>query len=60
MANKHKAAKKEGKDTNKKRQRMREAVAERQRNRAPEKPSTDEVDTIKYKRGSAGDKTVRP
>jgi hypothetical protein len=52
--------KKAGRDTGKKRRRMREAEAERHRASAPEGESTDEVDKIKYKRGSESDRTVRP
>ncbi len=59
MANKQKALKKDGQDTSKKRSRMRAAVAERQRNAKPDEPQRDEVDKLKFKRGSAGDRTVR-
>ncbi len=52
--------KKDGEDTGKKRKRMREAVAERQRNASPEKPSHDRQDTVPYKRGSADDRTQSP
>jgi hypothetical protein len=51
--------KKDGQDTGKKRQRMRANVALRQAHARPEKPSRDEVDTVKYKRGSAADRTRR-
>jgi hypothetical protein len=48
--------KKDGQDVGKKRQRMRANV--KARKRAPRRRSaTDEVDTVKYKRGSAGDRT---
>ena len=59
MSNKAEAKKKDGQDTKKKRSRMREAVAARQAAAKPEGESTDEVDKIKFKRGSAGDRTVR-
>jgi hypothetical protein len=51
--------KKDGQDVGKKRQRMRASVtARKQRAKATKrKKSTDEVDTVKYKRGSAGDRT---
>jgi hypothetical protein len=51
--------KKDGADKGKKRARMRDAVAERHERAAAPKPSTDEVDKIKYKRGSQGDRTHR-
>jgi hypothetical protein len=38
---------------------MRAAVSERQRLAAPERPTRDEVDKVKYKRGSAADRTRR-
>lgn len=59
MSNKSESKKKAGRDTKKKRQRMRADVAARQASAAPEGKSTDEVDKIKFKRGSAGDRTVR-
>jgi hypothetical protein len=55
MGNKEKALKKDGQDPNKKRRRMREAVAERHRNAAPDGPQHDRVDKIKYKPGSDSD-----
>lgn len=51
--------KKDGERSEKKRKRMHEAVAARQRAASPPRPSTDEVDTVKYKRGSASDHTRR-
>ena len=48
--------KKDGQDTNKKNQRMRETVQERQENAAPEGASTDEVDVVKFKSGSPNDR----
>jgi hypothetical protein len=59
MANQSEGKKKGGQDTKKKRSRMREAVAARKQSAKPEGESTDEVDKIKFKRGSAGDRTVR-
>ena len=51
--------KKDGKDPGKKRQRMRASVSARKAraSTAKRKKSTDEVDTVKYKPGSAGDRT---
>jgi hypothetical protein len=54
-----KRQKKDHADTGKKRQRMRADVAARAARSAPAKPGTDEVDKIKYKRGSGGDRTHR-
>jgi hypothetical protein len=51
--------KKDGQGTAKKRRRMRANVASRQAAVRREKPSRDEVDTVKYKRGSAADRTRR-
>ncbi len=59
MANQHEAKKKAGQDTKKKRKRMRAAVATRQAAAKPEGETTDEVDKLKYKRGSQGDRTTR-
>ena len=50
--------KKEGGDPGKKRRRMRKSVATRKK-AADARPSRDEVDTVKYKKGSAGDRTRR-
>ena len=60
MANKEKALKKAGKDTNKKRRNMRAAVAERHAQAGSDEPQHDRVDKIKFKRGSASDETVSP
>jgi hypothetical protein len=60
MANKEKAAKKAGEDPNKKRRRMRAAVAARQRDAGPDEPQHDEIDKLKLKRGSASDRSTRP
>ena len=49
--------KKDGQDPGKKRRRMRVAVAGRQAASSGPKPSTDEVDKVKYKKGSASDRT---
>ncbi len=51
--------KKDGGSANKKRRRMRTAVAERRTPSAPRQGATDRVDKIKYKRGSDGDRTYR-
>jgi hypothetical protein len=59
MSNKSEPKKKAGQDTKKKRRNMRAAVAARQQAAKPEGESTDEVDKIKYKRGSQGDRTTR-
>jgi hypothetical protein len=55
-----KERKKDGADTGKKRRRMREAVAERQRSAGAVRPSHDKGDTVPYKRGSEGDRTQDP
>jgi hypothetical protein len=52
-------AKKDGQDAGKKRRRMRADVKARKARARPERPQRDEVDTVKYKRGSAGDRTRR-
>ena len=49
--------KKDGRDTSKKRQRMKESVKSRKRRAS--KQSRDEVDTVKFKPGSAGDRSRR-
>jgi hypothetical protein len=48
--------KKDGQDAGKKRQRMRQAVKARRKPRR-RRSATDETDSVKYKRGSAGDRT---
>jgi hypothetical protein len=58
MANRERA-KKAGRDAGKKRRRMREAVRSRKERSQGERQSRDEVDSVKYKRGSAGDRTRR-
>jgi hypothetical protein len=52
-----KRKKKDGQDTGKKRRRMREAVAARQAASGPARRSTDQVDVVKYKQGSASDRS---
>jgi hypothetical protein len=54
-----KAKKKAGQDTQKKRERMRAAERERHQAATPEEPQHDRVDKLKFKRGSASDRTVR-
>lgn len=49
--------KKDGKDAGKKRKRMRADEARRHGAAGPDRPQRDEVATITYKRGSAGDRT---
>jgi hypothetical protein len=49
--------KKDHQDANKKRRRMRGAVAARRRSTQPTRAQRDEVDTVKFKRGSASDRT---
>ena len=49
--------KKDGKDPNKKRQRMREDETRRHAAAMPGRAQRDEKDKITYKRGSAGDRT---
>ena len=51
--------KKDGQNTNKKNQRMREAVLERHENAAPSRRSADDVDNVKFKSGSENDRTTR-
>lgn len=51
--------KKDGMDSKKKRRRMREEQALRRAHSMTAKGTTDEVDKIKYKQGSAGDRTRR-
>ena len=51
--------KKDHQDTGKKRRRMRASVKKRARAGAAAKPQRDEVDGIKFKRGSAADRTRR-
>jgi len=57
MPGSKKRRKKDGRDAGKKRARMRKAVAERRRVATGGRPQRDEVDVVKYKRGSAGDRT---
>jgi hypothetical protein len=56
MSNQSERKKKDGEDKGKKMQAMREAVRERQRQAAPARPSRDETDKVKFKRGSGSDK----
>jgi hypothetical protein len=51
--------KKNGEDVGKKRRRMRESVTTRKAAAINARPSRDEVDTVKYKKGSAGDRSRR-
>ena len=51
--------KKDGGDPGKKRRRMRKSVEARKTAAAGARPSRDEVDTVKYKMGSAGDRSRR-
>jgi hypothetical protein len=51
--------KKDGADAGKKRRRMRKSVAARKATAGADRPSRDEVDTVKYKKGSAGDRNRR-
>ena len=50
--------KKDGQDTNKQNQTMREAVQERHGNAAPLEPSADEGDIRTFKSGAANDRTI--
>jgi hypothetical protein len=54
-----KRKKKDGADPGKKRQRMRADVKRRRAQAGEKRPSRDETDKIKYKKGSAGDRTQR-
>lgn len=49
--------KKDGERQDKKQQRMRADVTARQKTAAPTRPTRDEVDKVKYKRGSAADRS---
>jgi hypothetical protein len=51
--------KKDGGDPGKKRRRTRRSVAARKTTAGGARPSRDEVDTVKYKKGSAGERTRR-
>jgi hypothetical protein len=51
--------KKGGQDTGKKRGRMRESVEARKQERRRPKNKRDEVDTVKFKPGSASDRSRR-
>jgi hypothetical protein len=56
MSDKQRKKKDRG-DANKKRRRMRSAVAARKQSPKAARPQRDEVDKVKFKRGSAGDRT---
>jgi len=51
--------KKDRADPGKKKRRMRQSVAARKATAADARPSRDEVDTVKYKKGSHADRTRR-
>jgi hypothetical protein len=51
--------KKDGQDAGKKRRRMRVDVARRRAQARPARPQRDEADVVKYKQGSAADRTRR-
>jgi hypothetical protein len=51
--------KKDGERKDKKQQRMRAAVGARHAAEGPDRPQRDEVDKVKFKRGSAGDESRR-
>jgi hypothetical protein len=51
--------KKGGADAGKKKRRMRQSVAARKATAAAARPSRDEVDTVKYKKGSHSDRSRR-
>lgn len=51
--------KKDGQDPGKKRKRMREDVARRKARAAPDGPSSDQADVVKYKQGSGADRNRR-
>ena len=55
MANRERK-KKDGQDKGKKTKAMRESVRERQQQAAPDRPSRDESDKLKFKRGGGDDK----
>ena len=52
--------KKDGERKDKKQQRMHADVTARQKAAGPTRPSRDEVDKVKYKRGSAADRSRIP
>ena len=56
----HERKKKDGQRKDKKMQNMREAVAERKANAAPDKPTTDQKDIQTFKPGSQGDRNQDP
>jgi hypothetical protein len=56
MSNQSERKKKDGQDKGKKTKAMRESVRERQKQAAPERPSRDETDKLKFKRGAGNDK----
>ena len=60
MSNKSERKKKDGEGKGKKMQAMRESVRERQQRAAPERPSRDETDKVKFKRGGGSDKRTNP
>jgi hypothetical protein len=51
--------KKDGQDPGKKRRRMREDVARRRAEAAPDERSSDQPDIVRYKQGSASDRNRR-
>jgi hypothetical protein len=64
VPNEKERKKKAGQNKSKKMQAMREAVRDRHRRSATSRagarrPTTDEKDTVTYKKGSAGDQTMR-
>jgi hypothetical protein len=57
MPNEKDRKKKDGQNTGKKNERMREAVRERKAHAQPPRPSTDQPDIQDFKPGSASDRT---
>lgn len=51
--------KKDGQDAGKKKRRMRASVTARKAAAAPARATRDEVDKVKYKKGSGGDRSRR-
>jgi hypothetical protein len=60
MSNRNERKKKDGQDKGKKTKSMRESVRGRKRRAGPPRRSVDEVDTVKFKPGSASDERTGP
>jgi hypothetical protein len=60
MSNQSDRRKKDGRDKGKKTKAMRESVRARKRASGPDRPSVDETDKIKFKRGASSDERTGP